>query len=145
MLRIHEILLRIRIRGSIPLTNRSGSCFFRQQPSRLPNPDSQHCYVLFISKLMIINHSIIGCRRNFDKIQLAEHTFRAKTQLSGGGSMFRIAAREIPKRFTKGNLGIQFCDGRYFKGVIKTWLFNFQQQSLKIYLCKKVQLYKQSL
>jgi hypothetical protein len=30
VLRIHEILVRIRIRGSIPLTNGSGSCYFRQ-------------------------------------------------------------------------------------------------------------------
>jgi hypothetical protein len=28
VLRIHEIL--VRIRGSIPMTNRSGSCYFRQ-------------------------------------------------------------------------------------------------------------------
>jgi hypothetical protein len=36
VLRIHEILVRIRIRGSIPLTNGSvsGSCYFRQWPSR---------------------------------------------------------------------------------------------------------------
>jgi hypothetical protein len=31
---INEILVRIRIRGSIPLTNGSGSCSFRQLPSR---------------------------------------------------------------------------------------------------------------
>jgi hypothetical protein len=30
VLRIHEILVRIRIRESIPLTNGSGSCYFRQ-------------------------------------------------------------------------------------------------------------------
>jgi hypothetical protein len=30
VLRIHEILARIRIRESIPLTNGSGSCYFRQ-------------------------------------------------------------------------------------------------------------------
>ncbi len=37
-LRIREILVRIRIRGSIPLTNGSGfgSCYFRQWPSRRP-------------------------------------------------------------------------------------------------------------
>ncbi len=34
VLRIHEILVRIRIRGFIPLTNRSGSSYFRQWPSR---------------------------------------------------------------------------------------------------------------
>ncbi len=40
MFRIHEILVRIRIRGSIPLTNGSesgcgsGSCYFFQWPSR---------------------------------------------------------------------------------------------------------------
>jgi hypothetical protein len=32
VLRIHEILVRIRIRRSIPLTNGSGSCYFRQWP-----------------------------------------------------------------------------------------------------------------
>jgi hypothetical protein len=30
VLRTHEILERIRIRGSIPRTNGSGSCYFRQ-------------------------------------------------------------------------------------------------------------------
>ncbi len=36
VLRIRDILIQIRIRGSIPLTNRSwfGSCYFRQWPSR---------------------------------------------------------------------------------------------------------------
>jgi hypothetical protein len=34
MLRIHEILGWIWIRGSLPLTNRSGSCYFRHRPSR---------------------------------------------------------------------------------------------------------------
>jgi hypothetical protein len=34
MWRIREILVRIRIRGSIPPTNGSGSCYFRQWPSR---------------------------------------------------------------------------------------------------------------
>ncbi len=32
--RIHDILVRIRIRGSMPLTNGSGSCYFRHWPSR---------------------------------------------------------------------------------------------------------------
>jgi hypothetical protein len=30
VLRIHEILVRIRIPGSVPLTNGTGSCYFRQ-------------------------------------------------------------------------------------------------------------------
>ncbi len=34
VLRIHEILEQIRIRGSITLTNGTGSCYFRQWPSR---------------------------------------------------------------------------------------------------------------
>ncbi len=36
MLRIHDILvwIRIWIRGSMPLTNGSGSCYFRHRPSR---------------------------------------------------------------------------------------------------------------
>ncbi len=34
VLRIHELLVRIRIRGSIPFTNGSGSGYFRQWPSR---------------------------------------------------------------------------------------------------------------
>ncbi len=34
MLRIHDILVRIRIRGSIPLTNGSRSCYFCHWPSR---------------------------------------------------------------------------------------------------------------
>ncbi len=36
VLRIHDILgrIRIRIRGSMPLTNGSGSCYFRHPPSR---------------------------------------------------------------------------------------------------------------
>jgi hypothetical protein len=36
VLQIHDILgwIRIRIRGSMPLTNGSGSCYFRQWPSR---------------------------------------------------------------------------------------------------------------
>ncbi len=34
VLRIHDILRWIRIRGSMPLTNWSGSCYFRQWPSR---------------------------------------------------------------------------------------------------------------
>ncbi len=36
VLRIHDILVRIRVRGSMPLTNgsRSGSCYFRHWPSR---------------------------------------------------------------------------------------------------------------
>jgi hypothetical protein len=33
-LRIRDILVRIRIRGSVPLTNGSGSCHFRYWPSR---------------------------------------------------------------------------------------------------------------
>jgi hypothetical protein len=33
-LRIHDILVRIRICGSIPLTNGCGSCYFRHWPSR---------------------------------------------------------------------------------------------------------------
>ncbi len=33
-LRIHEILVWIRISGSIPLTNGSGPCYFRHLPSR---------------------------------------------------------------------------------------------------------------
>ncbi len=32
--RIHDILVWIRIRGSMPLTNGSGSCYFRHWPSR---------------------------------------------------------------------------------------------------------------
>jgi hypothetical protein len=32
--RIREILVWIRIRGSLPLTNGSGSCYFRLRPSR---------------------------------------------------------------------------------------------------------------
>ena len=32
--RIHDILVWIRIRGSMPLTNGSGSCYFRHRPSR---------------------------------------------------------------------------------------------------------------
>jgi hypothetical protein len=31
---MHDILVRIRIRGSMPLTNGSGSCYFRHWPSR---------------------------------------------------------------------------------------------------------------
>jgi hypothetical protein len=34
VLRIRDILVRILIRGSVPLTNGSGSCNFRQRPSR---------------------------------------------------------------------------------------------------------------
>ncbi len=34
MLRIHDILVRVRIRGSIPMTNGYGSCYFHQWPSR---------------------------------------------------------------------------------------------------------------
>jgi hypothetical protein len=34
VLRIHEISVRIRIRGSIPLTNGSGSCYFPKRSSR---------------------------------------------------------------------------------------------------------------
>ncbi len=34
MFRIHDILGWIRIRGSMPLTNGSGSCYFRHWPSR---------------------------------------------------------------------------------------------------------------
>ncbi len=34
VLRIHDILGWIRIRGSMPLTNGSGSCYFRHWPSR---------------------------------------------------------------------------------------------------------------
>ncbi len=34
MFRIHDILVWIRIRGSIPLTNGSGSCYFRHCPTR---------------------------------------------------------------------------------------------------------------
>jgi hypothetical protein len=36
VLRIHDILVWIRIRGSMPLTNgsRSGSCYFHHWPSR---------------------------------------------------------------------------------------------------------------
>ncbi len=36
VLQIHDILgwIRIRIRGSMPLTNGSGSCYFRHWPSR---------------------------------------------------------------------------------------------------------------
>jgi hypothetical protein len=30
VLRIRDILVRIQIRGSVPLTNVSGSCYFRQ-------------------------------------------------------------------------------------------------------------------
>jgi hypothetical protein len=32
--RIHDILVWIRIRGSMPITNGSGSCYFRHRPSR---------------------------------------------------------------------------------------------------------------
>ncbi len=45
VLRIHDILVWIRIRGSMPLTNGSGSCYFCQWPSKMPiknlytNPD----------------------------------------------------------------------------------------------------------
>ncbi len=34
VLRIHDILARIRIRGSMPPSNGSGSCYFRHLPSR---------------------------------------------------------------------------------------------------------------
>jgi hypothetical protein len=34
VLRIRDILVRIRIRGSVPLTNGSGSCYFREWTSR---------------------------------------------------------------------------------------------------------------
>jgi hypothetical protein len=34
VLRIHDILVWIRIRGSMPLTNGSGSCYFHHWPSR---------------------------------------------------------------------------------------------------------------
>jgi hypothetical protein len=34
MLQIHDILVWIRIRGSMPLTTGSGSCYFRHWPSR---------------------------------------------------------------------------------------------------------------
>jgi len=34
MLRIRDILVRIQTRGSVPLTNGFGSCYYRQWPSR---------------------------------------------------------------------------------------------------------------
>ncbi len=49
LLRIHEILVRIRIRGSIPLTNgsRSGSCYFRKWPtSAICINTACHCSVI---------------------------------------------------------------------------------------------------
>ncbi len=46
---IHEILVRIRIRGSIPLTNGSGSCSFRQWPSRYQKK-SKFYYFSFLTE-----------------------------------------------------------------------------------------------
>jgi hypothetical protein len=52
VLRIHEILvrirMRIRIRGSIPLTNGSGSCYFRKRSARC-----QLNYLFFLRFLLI--------------------------------------------------------------------------------------------
>ncbi len=44
--RIHDILEWIRIRGSMPLTNGSGSCFFRHWPSRC-QPKNYFCSNIF--------------------------------------------------------------------------------------------------
>ncbi len=45
VLRIHDILVRIRIRGSMPLTNGSGSCYFRLWPSR--NQDANKTLIFY--------------------------------------------------------------------------------------------------
>ncbi len=55
VLRIHDILvwirIRIQIRGSMPLTNGSGSCYFRHWPSRCQQ--KTNFYFLFLICLLL--------------------------------------------------------------------------------------------
>ncbi len=56
VLRIPDIMVRIRIRGSVPLTNRSGSCYFRQWSSRWQQQKIFYffCFLLFEATLTSI-------------------------------------------------------------------------------------------
>ncbi len=49
-LQIHDILVRIQIRESMPLTNGSGSCYFRHWPSR--RQQKLICFKRFISLVL---------------------------------------------------------------------------------------------
>jgi hypothetical protein len=78
--RIHGILvwiriwIRIRIRGSMPLTNGSGSCYFRHRPSRYQHKTNLKikffCLLLlevtftsfFIDKKSKISHKTVGIK-----------------------------------------------------------------------------------
>ena len=50
VMQIHDILVWIRIRGSMPLTNRSGSCYFRHWPSR--SQQKTNCLMKFFRWLL---------------------------------------------------------------------------------------------
>jgi hypothetical protein len=52
VLQIHDILVRIRIRGSMPLTYRSGSCYFRHWPWR-------YIYIIFKDKRSKKSHKAV--------------------------------------------------------------------------------------
>ncbi len=59
--RIHDILvwIRIWIRGSMPRTNGSGSCYFRHLPSRCQQETKKKkffCLLLFVGRVVHLHH-----------------------------------------------------------------------------------------
>jgi hypothetical protein len=92
VLRIPDIMVRIRIRGSVPLTNRSGSCYFRQWPSRWRQTKNSNlfCFLLFEAPLTSVfkeksRHKESQNSRN----QGFYYFFCLMIEWSGSGSVYR--------------------------------------------------------
>ncbi len=91
VLRIPDIMVRIRIRGSVPVTNRSGSCYFRQwQDGNNKKNSNFFCFLLFEATLTSVfkeksRHKESQNRRN----QGFSYYFCLVIEGFGSGSVYR--------------------------------------------------------
>jgi hypothetical protein len=106
VLRIRDMFVRIRIRGSVPLTNGSGSCYFRHWPRRRQPKKFisvfllfsfwMNIYIIFKDKKSKRSHKIVGIRVFLDSFAWCEKEPSARSR-SGSAPLTNGSGSRRPK------------------------------------------------
>ncbi len=87
VLRIHDILVWIRIRGSMPLTNGSGSCYFLHWPSRCQKKLIFSAYRYYFLKVHLHHFSKIKSQRELQNSRNQGFSYYFCMIIEGPGSI----------------------------------------------------------
>ncbi len=120
VLRIRGILVRIRIRGSVSLTNGSGSSSFRQWPSRRQVANPQKKFSKFFSKFFLL--FLLDDRRSIPLIKGSWHG-RPKNLGSRAGTLPWRKQRESLNTYNTMYIGTKTVFSFKFSAVAQLKIF----------------------